>query len=53
MLFASLLSLEQLCTGAGSFLKPFESQGKEIEVHGMDTAKLSLTLIGTKSANNN
>jgi hypothetical protein len=35
------------------FLKPFESQGKEIEVHDMDTAKLSLTLIGTKSAGNN
>jgi len=34
------------------FLKPFEPQGKEIEVHDMDTAKLSLTLIGTKSAGN-
>jgi len=35
------------------FLKPFEPQGKEIELHDMDTAKLSLTPIGTKSAGNN
>jgi len=35
------------------FLKPFESQGKEIEVHDLDTAKLGLTLIGTKSTSNN
>jgi protocatechuate 3,4-dioxygenase beta subunit len=35
------------------FLKPFEPQGKEIELHEMDTAKLSLTLIGTKRAGNN
>ena len=35
------------------FLKPFESQGQEIEVHDMDTVKLSLTLIGTKSTGNN
>jgi len=35
------------------FLKPFEPQGKEIEVHDMDVATLSLTLIGTKSAGNN
>jgi protocatechuate 3,4-dioxygenase beta subunit/5-hydroxyisourate hydrolase-like protein (transthyretin family) len=34
------------------FLKPFESQGKEIAVRDMDTATLSLTLIETKSAGN-
>ena len=35
------------------FLKPFESQGKEIAVHDLDTAKLGLTLIGGKSTSNN